>query len=98
MTEEIKFVLAIILLIGVYLLTRRVNAWRATRALDRVIRDLRQKGALDPASAIQLPYASALYSLGLRDFRPKAVQSLTASGIIGKTQDGRYYLSEDRLE
>ena len=45
-----------------------------------------------------LGLSGALYSLGLRDFRPKAVQSLTASGIIGKTQDGRYYLNEGRLD
>jgi hypothetical protein len=98
MTEEIKFILALALLIGVYLLTRRVNTWRSARALKRVIQDLRQKGAFDPSSAIRLPYTSALYSLGWRDFRPKAVQSLVMGGIIGKTLEGKYYLNEGSMD
>jgi hypothetical protein len=30
--------------------------------------------------------------VGVRDFRPKALQLLVASGIVGVTEAGEYYL------
>ena len=96
MTEEIKLALAIALLVAVYLLTRRVNTWRATRALNSVIRILEKAGARDPASAVPLTRAKMnLLSLGVRDFRPRAVQALLASGVVGETQEGKYYLKKE---
>ena len=92
MTEEIKLLLA--LLVGVYLLTRRVNTWRAARALNGVVRTLEQAGAVDPASAIRLSRAEAGWaSMGVLDFRPRAVQALLANGVVEKTPDGLYYLN-----
>ncbi|MBN2125450.1 MAG: hypothetical protein JW821_14215 [Deltaproteobacteria bacterium] len=99
MIDEAKFVLALAVLIGVYLLTRRVNGWRAAKALNGVIRDLRREEAFAPSSAIALPYAKVgLFSLGMRDFRPRAVQTLLASGIVGMTQEGKYYLKERSVD
>jgi len=96
MTENIKLALAIALLVGVYLLTRRVNAWRAKRALSGVIRILEQAEARDPASAVPLYRAKVGFSsMGVRDFRPGAVQALLASGVVGKTEEGKYYLKQE---
>ncbi|MCF8062574.1 MAG: hypothetical protein K9M82_08675 [Deltaproteobacteria bacterium] len=96
MSEELKLVLAVALLVAVYLLTRRVNTWRAARTLKGVVRELEQAGARDPSTAVPLRRAeSGLRSLGIQDFRPRAVQALLASGVVAKTPDGRYYLTQE---
>jgi hypothetical protein len=33
--------------------------------------------------------------LGLRDYRPKALQSLVAAGVVGQTGEDKYYLIVD---
>ena len=95
MNESGQIIIAICLLIAVYMLTRKVNAWRIKRAYMRIIKDLERKEALTPASAIALPYTrESIFRVGVRDFRPKALQFLIASHIVGVTESGTYYLRE----
>ena len=95
MSESGQIIIAICLLIGVYMLTRKVNAWRIKRAYLRIIKDLERKEAFTPASAIPLPYTREnIFRVGVRDFRPKALQFLIASNIVGVTESGTYYLRE----
>lgn len=93
-----QIVLAILLLVGVYVLTRFAQAWRIKRATFFIVRDLEMKRAFGPDSATPLPYAkSDWFKIGLRDFKPRALESLVHEGILGKTPQGRYYLKR-RLE
>lgn len=93
MSDTGQIIIAICLLIAVYMLTRKINAWRIKRAYLRIINDLKKKEALDESSAIPVPYArESILRVGVRDFRPKALQFLVASGIVGVTEAGRYYL------
>ena len=93
MSETTQIILGICLLIGVYLLTRRVNAWRIKRAFFVIIKDLERQEAFDPSSAVKLPYAkAALFRFGTRDFRPKALEYLIQGDIVGVTEGGEYYL------
>ena len=95
MNESGQIIIAICLLIAVYMLTRKVNAWRIKRAYVRIIKDLERNEALTPASAITLPYTrESIFRVGVRDFRPKALQFLIASNIVGVTESGTYYLRE----
>lgn len=95
MSESVQIIFAICLLIAVYMLTRKVNAWRIKRAYVRIIKDLEKKEALTPSSAVSLPYArQSIFRLGVRDFRPRALQFLIASHIVGVTEDGAYYLKD----
>jgi len=95
MTETTQIVVAFVLLILVFLLTRVGVVWRLRRAAVHIIKDLQNVGALDPASAVALPYAKRDFlRIGLRDFRPKALQSLVQEGIVGMTENGRYYLKK----
>jgi len=95
MSETIQIITGILLLILIFVLTRRVSAWRIRRAIVGIIRDLESQSAVDPSSAVMLPYArTRLLRFGARDFRPKAVASLVSSGVVGLTEDGRYYLKE----
>ena len=95
MSETGQIILGICVLIIVYTFTRRVHVWRIKRAYLTIIEDLRQKEALDPSSAVKLPYASAsLFRFGTRDYRPKALEYLTLSNIVGVADNGKYYLKD----
>jgi hypothetical protein len=98
MGESMQIVVMFLLLIVVFLLTRVGVVWRVRRAALYVMKDLQNRGAIDPASATPLPYAKReLFRIGIRDFRPKALQSLIQEEIVGITEDGRYYLKK-RIE
>ncbi len=97
MTEASRIILLICILIIVYVLTRKVHAWRIKRAYIYIIKDLEQQGAVDPSSAIELPYAKiGVFRFGMRDYRPKAIEYLIASNVIGMTESGGYYLMDQK--
>jgi hypothetical protein len=99
MSDTGRIVLLIGILIIVYVLTRKVHAWRIKHAYITIIKDLEQQGAVDPSSAIELPYAKiGVFRFGMRDYRPKAIEYLIASNIIGMTESGRYYLKDKKTE
>jgi len=94
MSETTQIVVGVIVLIVVYILTRQFHAWQMRRAYTTVLKDLRQKEAFDPSSAVELPYAKVrIFRVGTRDYRPKAVQYMTETGVAAMTDDGRYYLT-----
>lgn len=95
MSETSQIIVGIILLIGVYILTQMVVGYRIKRAARGIIRDLDVKKVYTPESAIDLPYAKTnLFRIGLRDFRPKAVNALVQGGILGQTAGGKYFLKK----
>lgn len=98
MTETGQIVVGIFVLIVVYILTRKFNAWRIKRTYLTIMNELEAEGALDPSSAVDLPYARKnMFRIGMRDFRPDALKYLVASEIVGATDDGRYYLKNKRI-
>ena len=95
MSDITQIISGILLLVLVFVLTRKVSAWRIKRAFFAIIRDLESVSAVNPGSAVLLPYAkTSLFRFGARDFRPKALEHLISSGVVGLTDDGRYYLKE----
>jgi hypothetical protein len=67
--------------------------WRIKRAGRQIINDLERLGALGPDSAVELPYLKKqLFHIGMRDFKPTAMQSVLEQGIVGRTGAGKYYL------
>jgi hypothetical protein len=90
-----QIIVMVILLIGVYLLTQVVVGWRIRRAGAGIIKDLERRKALDPATAVELPYAQpSLFRIGMRDFRPKSLAALVQGEIVGQTASGKYYLKK----
>ena len=82
-------------LVMVFFLTRKIQAWRMKRAYVVVIEDLKGAQAFDPESAVALPYAkTSILRFGSRDYRPKGIQYLMMGNIMGMTEDGRYYLKD----
>jgi len=93
MADAMQITLGILLLILVFILTRYGMTWRIKSAGRRIINDLERLGALNLESAVELPYLKKqLFRIGMRDFRPTAMQSLVEAGIVGMTASGKYYL------
>jgi hypothetical protein len=93
MSDAFQITLGILFLILVFILTRYGMAWRIKRAGRRIIGDLERLGALGPDTAVELPYMRRqLLRIGMRDFRPTAMQSLVEGGVVGMTAGGKYYL------
>ena len=93
MSDTIQIIIGIILLVGVYILTQFMVGLRIKRAARGIVRDLDHRKAFDPDTAIELPYAKPnLLRIGLRDFRPKALNALLQGGVMAQTPAGKYYL------
>jgi len=93
MADAMQITLGILFLILVFILTRYGITWRIKRAGRRIISDLERLGAQSPDSAVELPYMKQhLIKIGMRDFRPTAMQSLMEAGIVGMAASGKYYL------
>jgi len=98
-SETGQIIVGICLLIVVYVLTRRYHAWRMSRVYQFIIKDLEQKGAVDPASAVDLLYArKSMFRIGTKDYRPKVLEYMTLNDIVGMTGDAGYYLKERKSE
>ncbi len=93
MSEIGSIFLWVTILIAVYILTRRVNVWRAGRACDAIIKELEKAGACDPVSAVHLHDVNKnLFRAGLRNFRPEGLKILLLNEVVGATHEGKYYL------
>lgn len=98
MSETFNTILMIFVFIGVLVLVMRISGWKMQKACDAIILDLKAKKALDPASAVELPYAAGqLINIGLRDYRPKALEELLKQDVVRMLNGGRYYLHEGQM-
>jgi hypothetical protein len=98
MSETGRIILSVCVLIAVYILTRKYHTWKTKKTFTLIIEDLKQREALAPSSAVELPYARAsMFRMGIRDYRPKAVEYLLLSDIIGRTDGDKYYLKDTRI-
>ena len=93
MSDNVQLILGLVFLAIVYFGTRMIMAWKISRVALAIIQDLRRRGALDPVTAVELPFGKkGMLQFGLRDYRPKALEGLLAQGVVGSTGTGRYYL------
>jgi len=73
------------------------------RAIKQVIKRFRDRQALDPGSAKTIdeldlrPPSFRERLMRFRDYKPAALNGLVRVGIIKVTEDGRFYLSEEKL-
>lgn len=95
MSETFKTILMILVAVGAVILALRIAGWKMKKACNFIVRDLKEKKALDPASAVELPYCkSPLLNIGLRDYRPRALEELIKHDVVRILEGGRYYLRE----
>lgn len=93
LSDGVQITIGLVLLAGVYVLTRVGVARRMSRAGRSILAELEKRGAVDALSAVRLPYDRTDWlSFGLRDYRPQALKGLVQSGAVGRTDQGGYHL------
>jgi len=94
MAEAGQIIILALILVAVYVLTRRANVWRARRAGNTLISELEKHQAYDPSTAVTLKDTQRdLLRTSLRTFRPEGLKILLASGVVSITHEGKYYLN-----
>lgn len=97
MPESMQIAIGIITILLVYLLAMLGTGWWTKQICLAIIRELEAKGAVDAASAVDLPYEKANYfKIGYRDYHPKALEMLVLSEVVYRTLPGRYYLNMEK--
>ena len=98
MSETTELLLGIAALIVVIAVTRKYHAWRFKRAYIFIIDDLKNKGAYSAHAAVELPYTKRnMLRMGMRQHHPQALDHLIMENIVGKSEDGRYYLVQKNV-
>jgi hypothetical protein len=93
MSEPVQIVLGLLFLAGIFVLTRYIVAWQIKRATGRIIGDLQHHEAVDPITAVDLPYTKQNpLRIGVRNYYAKAIEFMVSEGVVGKTGSGKYYL------
>jgi hypothetical protein len=97
MSETVKIVLMVLLTIGAFIFSRWIAGWQMNKAGASIIRDLKEKKAFDPESAVELPYCkSRMFRLGLKDYRPRVMKQLITHDVVRMLAGEKYYLCEGR--
>jgi hypothetical protein len=93
MPEYLQVALGLLGLAGVFVLTRYIVAFQIKRATGYIIRDLQKHEALDPVTAVELPYVRHNpLRIGMRNYHAKAIEFMLSEGVVEKTATGKYYL------
>ena len=95
MDERIQILLVVSGLLCAVWISRKITMWRIKRTYLSIMSDLKKRGAVDFRSAVVLPYAKeSILKVGMKDYRPRALEFLVTNGVVGKTGDGKYYLKD----
>jgi hypothetical protein len=98
-TPAVQILLGVVFLVGAFVLSQIIVGRRLRATGGRILRELLERRALDAFSAVDLSYAKANFlPKGLRDLRPRALNDLVQSDIVGKTPDGKFYLKKQPEE
>lgn len=99
MEQTIQIILACIILVIAFILSRRILAYKMVKAYNSIMNELKEKGAYSPESAAELRGMNR-YPLrfGLKDYRPKVLQQLIIQDIIGMNEEGAYFIKQKRDE
>jgi hypothetical protein len=99
MTTTIQILIGVVFFIGAFILSQIIVGRRLRAIGARILKELSEQKALDAPSAVELAYAKADWMpKGLRDLRPKSLNDLVQSDIVGKTPEGRFYLRKQPHE
>ena len=92
----------ILAIIALFVLAFFISNWRTKRAVSQVIDVFRKANAVGIKNAktayeLGLEPKRMYMRLGLRDFKPRALQILQQAEIVKMTGDGKLYLAEESL-
>ena len=99
MTTTVQILMGVVFFIGTFILSQIIVGRRLRTIGARILKELSERRAQDAPSAVDLAYAKADFlPKGLRDLRPKSLNDLVRSDIVGKTPEGRFYLKKQPHE
>jgi len=96
-------IIIVLIVVLAFLALFVIPQWRTRRAVHQVIWILRQNNAFDAKNAKTIdelglkPRGRLEGLLRSRDYKPQALDALWKAEIVQITEDGKVYLSEDRL-
>lgn len=97
MAESVQIFLAFGFMVAMYFVSRSIVARKLQKVSESIIKELESKEALDPFSAVELPYSKPdLFRLGMRDYSYKALEYMINEDVIVRTAQGKYYLKAHR--
>ena len=95
MSQNVKTLLLVAILAAAFILANLLAGWRMRRAGDFILRELKEKKAFDPASAVPLPYHEhTAFRIGLKDYRSGALTQLVKYDVVRSLEGNRYYLRD----
>jgi hypothetical protein len=95
MSQYAQMFIVICILFVAVVLIKKLQAWNIKRAYFSIVKDIKAKKAFDSQTAVNLSYArSPTFRVGLRDYRPIALEHLIQDNIVGVTDNGKYYLKD----
>ena len=98
MPESMQIIFAIVIMLIVLALALLGVGWWMNRVCLKIIQELKNKGAVNATAAVTLPYAkTAFFRIGLRDYRPKALEALLINEVVNRTDNDQYYLNPEKL-
>ena len=100
MNDILPLILLVVAALAVMILVPR---WFMTRAFSKVIRIFRENNAINEKNARTVeelgltPPTFTQRLSRMRDYKPQALDLLRRADIVQMTEDGKLYLSEDKL-
>ncbi len=95
MTETLQMIFAFVAVLTLLIGARKFRISKMIKIRDFILDDLKSQKALNPKSAVDLPYAhKSILKMGLRDDRPRVLRQLVQFEIIGVTEDSCFYIKE----
>jgi hypothetical protein len=86
-------IVCFVILSATLIISEKVRVSRVEEAACQIVQELRQVGAYDLFSAIELPQARGVRPrVGYRNFWPDAVPILVQQSIVRRTGAGKLYL------
>ena len=103
MKESTQIFIAVVIIAVGWILTTLAKGWWTRQICKRIIKELKEQGAVNVATAVSLPYApdavvkNTIINFGYRDYRPHALEVLIQGEVVTKTANDQYYLNVDML-
>ncbi|MFA5903401.1 MAG: hypothetical protein WC836_05660 [Desulfobacula sp.] len=95
MTSTVQILMGIVFFAGAFILSQIIVGRRLRTTGNRILKELLERKAFDTFSAVDFTYAkSDFLPKGLRDLRPRSLNDLVQSDIVGKTPKGKFYLKK----
>jgi len=91
MKESNQIIIAVLIIAIGWLLTTLATGWWTRQICKRIIKELKEQGAVNAATAVSLHYApealvkSTIINFSYRDYRPKALEILILGEVVIKT-------------